>query len=308
MRCRGGVGGDGTPGPQPGSPPRVPRRAVGWRHQQGQHCSRWPRVPAPTAGVAGRPREGGGQGGLRKGGPERLWAFPASTSQRAGLTAHGKEEVKFVNARDPCSSLQGTAWVPNYPGYANFLPRRLVPGCVQGPWWLHLLPIPRVAPAHLLGPAAQGTDALSREGMAPPGRPLTPGTELRDVASFLSWGRPTRTKSPGTSQLRFPPSSLGPCGPEPGLSKHRSALRSGPQGAPSSHFFCQLLYFGALAPCWRHPVATPPWVAPHESWMPSQGLLLSPSSSPLLPGEGVGRCSRWALLSGRAASCAASAV
>lgn len=77
VRCRGGSGETRPPfGPQPGSPPRVPRRAVGRRHQQGQHCSRRPRVRAP-AGV----RASAGCG------------WEAQAGRRPGLTPEGRDRA-----------------------------------------------------------------------------------------------------------------------------------------------------------------------------------------------------------------------
>ena len=146
-----------------------------------------------------------------------LWAIHTLnvTSSWFDKTWERRSEICQLH-RDPGSSLQGTALVPNYPCYANLLPKRPAFSCAWGLRGPHLLPRSHSPPA---GPAQhpaarEGARAAyaGGAGWGVPGGDITQGSCLVPVLGFAK-----KRKKRGDFTLRFSPSSLGKYSPELGM-------------------------------------------------------------------------------------------
>ena len=86
----------------------------------------------------------GREAGIMQGERKYLWTIHTLnvTSSWFDKTWERRSEICQLH-RDPGSSLQGTALVPNYPCYANLLPKRPASSCAWGLRGPHLLPVLR---------------------------------------------------------------------------------------------------------------------------------------------------------------------
>lgn len=199
----------------------------------------------------------------------------------------------MLRARDPCPSLQGTAWAPHYPGYANFLPRRLVPRCVHGPCWLHLLPDSWGGPSPSAWPCRPGGRRLEQGGDGSPSAPPGPGDRASGCRLFPVLGPAHKYKKPGDFTAEVSPFLPGTAWPR--TSPFQASVCAevwAPRGTEFPFILSASLFRGP-GPLLEAPTCHP------SLGGSSQGLLPSPSS--------LGRCFclEWPpLLSAQASPCA----